>query len=486
MKNLTSRRWIAACAVCALAMAVLAGAGNARAATLAVTSLNDSGPGSLRQAIADASPSDTIIFSVKGTITLTSGALTVDKDLDIQGPGPKKLKISGNHVSRVFFIASGEVTLAGMTISDGLADANAPVLPCAGGGISNFGNLILSNVVVSGNQALGDRNSSPLDYPGLAAGGGVANFGVLAVVDCTFVGNLVRGGDGSVSLNPAFLAGLGYGGAISHVGAVSLTVTGSTFRQNQAIGGSGCFSPILSGHGSGGAIGSQAAMSVSDSRFDHNVALAGDNNATVLPYGFGPNKATAGAINVSGGTAAIDGCAFEHNQAIGGAGGIGSGGAIVVTDVVGVGVGATIDNCTVAHNRALGGPAAGSGLAGDGLGGGLACIAGATLTVRNSTVAHNHARGGEAEFGGSAGNGLGGGFYEDAGRTAPLVPGSSTLALEGTLVTFNLALGGEASDAGSDGQGIGGGVYALDLFTYDSATVIRKNHASTIGDNVWP
>jgi hypothetical protein len=120
----------------------------------------------------------------------------------------------------------------------------------------------------------------------------------------------------------------------THVGAVSLTVTGSTFRHNQAIGGSGCFSPILSGHGSGGAIGSQGALTVSDSRFDHNLAIAGENNTTALPSGFGPNKATAGAINISGGEATIEGCTFEHNQAIGGAGGIGSGGGIVVTDVV--------------------------------------------------------------------------------------------------------------------------------------------------------
>lgn len=495
MNNSTSPRVIASLAACALALATLAGVSSARAATLSVTSLNDDGPGSLREAIEVADPGDTIIFNVKGKITLTSGALVIDKNLTVQGPGPNKLKISGNFTSRVFLIQSGEVTLSGMTISDGVADLNSPVVPSCGGGIQNYGHLILSAVVVSGNQALGDCGASPLDSPGLAAGGGVGNSGALVVTGCSFIGNRVRGGDGSFSSNPAWLAGLGYGGAISHAKeAISLTVTGSTFKQNEAIGGSGCFSPILSGHGSGGAIGSQGALEVSDCQFDHNTATAGDNNATGLPGGFGPNKATAGAINISGGTATIDGCTFEHNEAIGGTGslawgsslfshaGIGSGGAVVVTDVVGVGVNATISRCTVAHNKAVGGPPGATEQAGDGLGGGLACIAGGTLIVRDDTVvAYNHAKGGEPEFAGCGGNGFGGGIFEDAGRPNFLPPGSSSLTLQGAVVTFNLARGG-----GSDGQGIGGGVYRLGDYSADTATRIQKNHATTSGDNLAP
>ncbi len=59
----------------------------APAATLTVTNLNDSGAGSLRQAVIDAASGDTINFSVTGTITLTSAQISINKDLTITGPG---------------------------------------------------------------------------------------------------------------------------------------------------------------------------------------------------------------------------------------------------------------------------------------------------------------------------------------------------------------------------------------------------------------
>ena len=52
------------------------------AATITVTSLSDSGAGSLRQAISDAAAGDTIDFdnTLSGTISTTS-TLNIDKDL---------------------------------------------------------------------------------------------------------------------------------------------------------------------------------------------------------------------------------------------------------------------------------------------------------------------------------------------------------------------------------------------------------------------
>ncbi len=64
------------------------------AALLTVTNLNDDGPGSLREAIALANDGDRIEFAVTGTIALTSGQLTIDKDLTIHGPGADVLRIT--------------------------------------------------------------------------------------------------------------------------------------------------------------------------------------------------------------------------------------------------------------------------------------------------------------------------------------------------------------------------------------------------------
>ena len=60
------------------------------AAAITVTSTSDAGAGSLRQAILDAGPGENINFDPTldfRTITLTSGPLTIDKDLQINGVG---------------------------------------------------------------------------------------------------------------------------------------------------------------------------------------------------------------------------------------------------------------------------------------------------------------------------------------------------------------------------------------------------------------
>src|SRR5690348_4818060 len=79
----------------------------AQAAT--VTNTNDSGPGSLRAAVAGAPSGDTITFaqSLNGqTITLTNGAILIQHALTISGPGAGSLTINGNHSDSIFDIGA--------------------------------------------------------------------------------------------------------------------------------------------------------------------------------------------------------------------------------------------------------------------------------------------------------------------------------------------------------------------------------------------
>src|SRR5689334_25072692 len=109
-----------------IGMAVmLAAPGVALAA--AVTNTNDSGQGSLRQAILDSVSGDTIDFSpaLNGqTITLTGGALMVMHSLTISGPGAGSLTINGGNNDSVFNIdplvgSHSSVTISGLTITGG-------------------------------------------------------------------------------------------------------------------------------------------------------------------------------------------------------------------------------------------------------------------------------------------------------------------------------------------------------------------------------
>ena len=84
--------------------------------TITVTNTNDSGPNSLRQALANANDGDTINFAVTGTIGLTSGELLVTKSVTISGPGTATLTVDGNATSRVFHIGPGKtVSISGLT-----------------------------------------------------------------------------------------------------------------------------------------------------------------------------------------------------------------------------------------------------------------------------------------------------------------------------------------------------------------------------------
>jgi hypothetical protein len=65
----------------------------AYAADQVVLNTNDSGTGSLRQAITEVGSGEEITFNVTGTITLTTGELSIDKSMTITGPGAGRFTI---------------------------------------------------------------------------------------------------------------------------------------------------------------------------------------------------------------------------------------------------------------------------------------------------------------------------------------------------------------------------------------------------------
>src|SRR5262245_33544217 len=114
--------------------------------TITVVNTADSGPGSLRQAIADARPGDTIDFDSRlsgSTITLTSSTLLVDKDLTILGPGPYDLTVSSGGRTLSPFTVNAEVMLHGLTI----ANANRTGISVQDRGLLNLRNCVVTNNV---------------------------------------------------------------------------------------------------------------------------------------------------------------------------------------------------------------------------------------------------------------------------------------------------------------------------------------------------
>lgn len=233
-----------------LPLAILLGvAFTARASTLTVSNLNDSGAGSLRQALADASPDDTIVFDggLAGTIALSSGELVVATNVTIDGPGSDVIEVSGGDAMRVFNITGGSVLISGLTMTDGRhqgADGFGGMQPDAGrgGAIFNAATLGLTECVISSSTANGGQNFDP-GQAGEGQGGGIANTGSLNMTNCLVESNQARGGNGTSMGH----AGDGRGGGIYSDG--ELVLYRCTVYANSAIGG-------LAGGGGGGGGGS--------------------------------------------------------------------------------------------------------------------------------------------------------------------------------------------------------------------------------------
>jgi hypothetical protein len=268
--------------------------------TFTVANTFDSGPGSLRQAILDANAcpgKDVIVFdpTAYGTITLTNGELLIADDLFVYGPGPTNVAIDGNYpntTNRVFEVGPGiNVTIAGLTISNGFAPLSSDEEIGAGGGILNFDSaLVVSNCSVVGNS---------VGYHGVG-GGGICSFAVegpasLYVVNSTISSNLA--------------GALAVGGGIASLAQsnATLTILNSTLSYNSGDDGSSGMG-VYNASGSGGTASAQIINSTFSS-----------NSISVGGFGVGVGNAAFG------GTAEIQlvNCTFNGNSA--GSDGVGGG-----------------------------------------------------------------------------------------------------------------------------------------------------------------
>jgi predicted outer membrane repeat protein len=213
------------------------GARQTGAATIIVTNTNDSGPGSLRQALANANNGDTINFSVTGAITLSSDGLAVTENVTISGPGANQLAVNGNQALFVFGVfPQRTVSISGLRIR------NAQV-----GVYNNQGTVSVSNCVLSGNSGAGLYNhagaSMTVANSNISnnSGTGADNQGTLTVTSCVLSDNSNAGisNSGTVTVSNCALSGNsgdGIGNRAFSSGAASLTVVNSNVSDNHFIG----------------------------------------------------------------------------------------------------------------------------------------------------------------------------------------------------------------------------------------------------------
>jgi CSLREA domain-containing protein len=333
-------------------------------ATFTVMNANDSGAGSLRQAIADADAAagaDTIVFDASvfdseagDVIRLTSGQITITDAAGLTIDGGPGVTITGDAAgddtvvdsvtdlgltaadrlddnTRIFEATAGALTLEGLTLTGGRTTASF----AGGGAVRAAGALTMIDSMVSGNSTAG-----------YAAGGGGVFAGDLTLIDSVVLGNSTAGLNadgggvfgGSVTLIDSTIASNSTAGVSADGGGVygsgAVTLTNSTVSGNSTAGvvadGGGVFGggPVIltnttvSGNsttglaGEGGGVFGGGGVTLTDSIVLGNVTtfegVGGDEAAGVLTLtggnilgnGAGGANVFSGATDVGDTTAA--------------------------------------------------------------------------------------------------------------------------------------------------------------------------------------
>ena len=349
-------------------------AGTAAAGNFSVANTNDTGAGSLRDAITQANTAggtntitfDSVTFAAPGPYTIQLAGVLPDlnNNLTITGPGANILTVraegSGNPY-RIFKILSGNtVSISGLTISNGyFQGANGAVGTKTGSG----GGAV---------SVLQPTNGAP------AMGGGIYNSGDLSLTDCVLDSNVANGGSGGSGTGDTNQAGAlgadGFGGAIYSDGT-GLSVARCTFSSNSARGGAGGSGANIENGGGSSGVGGAAANGRGGAIYIASGGASFSNSTFSANGAYGGFGGSGGASN------------FGGAERAGGVGGNAEGGAIYASSSI------SLTSCTVA----LGFANAGNGgyqtnfsqnaAAGTAKAGGL--YSGSTITIGNTLVAGN-------------------------------------------------------------------------------------------------
>ena len=314
-----------------------------------VASTADSGAGSLRDVVANASAGETIIFNIpmddsgydaesgKWTITLSSGEIKFDKHLTFNGGG--SIVLNGNNASRMLYYKGDDSQEDNMLALNGLTFIN--------------GSACGEDKADGGEEEAdyGDVDEDDMDRKALGGAVLVAG-GVLVGTDCVFSNNtasavggavLVIGGEDTptahsfIATNCVFYSNsAGDGGAVGVAGSVS--VAGCVFAGNIAAGydenGADIVEPgayVDGWAGQGGAVWAFRSVKAIDCVFSNNAAL-GVNDA-------GCKQSSGGGAVASSKSVIATGCVFTGNTSD-------SDGGAVVADFM------AAENCVFSGNAA--------------------------------------------------------------------------------------------------------------------------------------
>jgi hypothetical protein len=424
--------------------------------TFTVTNTNDSGSGSLRQAILDANatPGADIIDAtgVTGTITIDPANyfLVITDDVTINGPGQANLTISGGDASRIFWIQNGAITIQNLTLANGFAKGGDG----GGGGMGAGGAIFMHE---------GKQGTNPTDV----ASGSIN----LTLINVMLKDNNALGGDGGGGSGTRFGGG-GMGGNGHAAGAAGGVlgsavgyeyggcVTDATVSTRGTNGGI----PIF---GSGGKEGTP-----SDAGFggggggDEDGGFGGGGGGGITGAGaFG-----RGGFGGGGGNAGTDNDFLNNGGARGGFGG-GGGGLLDRNDG---------SNGDAGNDDGQAGFGGGNGttIGGGGMGaGGAIFVASGVLTMQNVNFQNNTANGGT---GGNNGQGLGGAVFifdkEDNGDIA--APGTTNdPQVSGCNITYS---GNTASTNNNDVYGSVGSATGCVTLSIDDITQNELNSGTSV------